>query len=84
MSKCILNQQLVGSELIVTFKDIITGERITEKYDAVTLGCQWFSLTNDQFHAKYGFNLNPHDWFIKHNGRKVSLYKRCRDILYGA
>lgn len=83
MSSYVLNQQLVGSEFIVTFKEAATGKRVTKTYDAVTLGCQWFSLDNDTFYKKYGFNLNPHDWFIKHNGRKVSLYKRCREMLYG-
>ena len=84
MSKRIaIHQYLSGKDIVVTFLE--GDKKIAKHFDAVTLGCQWFSMTNDQFYKRYGFNLNPHEWKIQTvSGQHVSLYEHCRKMLYGA
>lgn len=64
-----VEQKLLKETLFVTFSD-----GTVKTYDAIKLGCQWFTMSNDEFHRVYGFNFVPYQY---------GLYERCRKIVYG-
>lgn len=45
-----------------------------ETYPAVSLGCAWLRMSNDEFLKEFGFNFNPHLY--------PPLYELCCKILY--
>jgi|GEM_PF-5454533 len=54
--------------LIVHFSN---GKR--KYYDAITLGCEWFRMSNDAFYKRYGFNFCPQE--------VPGLYEQCRKLV---
>lgn len=69
MFKIPISQKVISGMLLVNWSD-----GSTTKYDAVDMGVEWFGMSNDAFHATYGFNFNPHEW--------PGLYEKCRSIVY--
>ena len=62
-------QQLINNTLYVRFSN-----GTVKSFDAVKLGCEWFTMSNDTFYMLYGFNFNPHKW---------GLYDHCRKLVHG-
>ena len=53
---------------------VIYSDGSVKGYDMIKLGCEWFRMSNDEFHKKYGFNFNPQIY--------PGLYERCRELVY--
>ena len=59
----------IGDLLIITWND----GTITY-FNALSLGCAWFKMSNDAFYEIYGFGWSPHEI--------PGLYERCRAAVY--
>lgn len=62
-----VEQKLRKETLFVTFSD-----RTVKTYDAIELGCQWLTMSDDYFYRLYGFIFDP---------RQYGLYERCQQIV---
>lgn len=71
-------------KVIVKAKELAGYRRLKmSKYDAMQYkgkslmfwALEWFSMSNDGFHALYGFNFNPHEY--------PGLYEAARDLKFG-
>lgn len=70
-----MNGKYIRSKIsIMGSLQVVYSDGSVQGYDLVSLGCEWFRMSNEEFYKKYGFNFNPHDY--------AGLYEHCRELVY--